>query len=286
MSKDTSDSAPTNEAVDPELKAIHFAAMSLYNRETAILQANRTSIDSINAINFLTGQATIFADSALFLMEDVRQPLNVPCALLRTCLEAQARANHIIAANGAKRENLAHELVELMHVSHEYYEKRVIQMGKNMIPNESKLLPRDRPYFAPLKKYLWKTDTSNLKKLKKQYDDINRKWNYGTVIERAKFGDPASLNRSEAQPLQPGLYLVYLQCCAFVHSDPASLKHQQLLTPVSVVHTIVLAEVISIFCFFVALGKEMDQDIINVKKRIIAFDVNEKVLPKKRLPRS
>ena len=257
-----------NEAVDPELKAIHHAVMNIYNRETAILLAKPNSLNSINATNFLAGQATIFADSALFLLEDYRQPLNVPCALLRTCLEAQARANHIIAASG-----------------HEFYEKRVNEVSKEMIPDESKLLPRDRAYFAALKTHLWNTDTSNLKTLKKEYDEINRKWNYGAVTEREKFGDPASLRRSEAQPLQPGLHLAYLQCCAFVHSDPAALKHQHLLTPVGVAHTLVLAEVISVLCFFVALGKEKDLDLINVKKRIIAFDINERVLPKKSLPR-
>ena len=274
-----------NEAVDPELKAIHHAVMNIYNRETAILLAKPNSLNSINATNFLAGQATIFADSALFLLEDYRQPLNVPCALLRTCLEAQARANHIIAASGSKRESLANEFVKLTHISHEFYEKRVNEVSKEMIPDESKLLPRDRAYFAALKTHLWNTDTSNLKTLKKEYDEINRKWNYGAVTEREKFGDPASLRRSEAQPLQPGLHLAYLQCCAFVHSDPAALKHQHLLTPVGVAHTLVLAEVISVLCFFVALGKEKDLDLINVKKRIIAFDINERVLPKKSLPR-
>jgi hypothetical protein len=79
-----------NSPVDTELREIHITAMNLYNRETAHLQSNPTSIVSINAVNFLASQATTFADTALFLMEDTRQPLNVPAALLRTCLEAQA----------------------------------------------------------------------------------------------------------------------------------------------------------------------------------------------------
>ena len=32
----------------------------------------------------------------------------------------------------------------------------------------------------------------------------------------------------------------------------------------------------AVLCFFVALGKEKDQDLLNLKKNLIAFNVNEK----------
>lgn len=273
-----------SEAVDPEIREIHLEALGIYNRETTIVRANPTSTASINATNFLAGQATIFADAALVLLEDTRQPVNVPAALLRTCLEAQARANHIIALSGNERESRASELVQLMDIGHEYYEKKSIQLMKDSIPDESKLLPRDRPYFPAMKSMSGMIDTSNLKALKKQYDQLSKNWGYSRVVERDKFGDPKSLNRSEAQPLQPALNLAYMQSCAFVHSDPAVLKHTQILSPVTVAYTAVLAEIVAILCFFTALGKEKDQDLINLKKRIIAFDVNEKILPKNNLP--
>jgi hypothetical protein len=275
-----------NRGVDPEHRAIHLEALNVYNRETTIIRSNPTSVGSINATNFLAGQATMFADAALILMEDSRQPLNVPAALLRTCLEAQARANHIIAAKGKERERLASELMQLMYIGHDYYEKSAIQLMKDSVPDESKLLLRDRPYFPSMKFILGKVDTSNLETLKKQYKQISGNWTYGKVVERDKFGDPTSLSRSEAQPLQPVLNLTYMQCCAFVHCDPASIKHGQILTAVGVAHALVLAEVIALLSFFVALGKERDQDLVNIKKRIIAFDVNEKILPKKDLPPS
>jgi hypothetical protein len=47
---------------------------------------------------------------------------------------------------------------------------------------------------------------------------------------------------------------------------------------------LVLAEIIALLSFFTALGREQDQDLIKIKKRIIALDVNEKILPKKDLP--
>jgi len=161
--------------------------------------------------------------------------------------------------------------------------KSAIQQMKDYIPDESKLLPRDRPYF-PAMKSMGKADTSNLAALKKTYKQISNNWTYGKVIERDKFGDAKSSSRSEAQPLQPMLDLAYMQCCAFVHSDPASIKHAQLITAVGIAHTLVLTEIIAILCFYTALGKERDQDLVNIKKRIIAFDVNEKILPKKDLP--
>src|SRR5271170_2683908 len=99
--------APDNSPVDPGLKRIHQVLTIIYNRETTELQKTPTKLASINATNFLAGQCVMFADSALFLMEDTRQPFSVPVALLRTCLEAQARCNHIIAAQGQVREALA-----------------------------------------------------------------------------------------------------------------------------------------------------------------------------------
>ncbi len=284
ISKQMKMTSTHHEPVDFELKEIHQAAITLYNRETTILQSKPTSLDSINATNFLAGQAIKFGDAALILMEDLTQPLDVPNALLRTCLEAQARANHIIAVTSKDRESRANELIQLMDKGHDYYEKQCIQLSKEMLSDESKLMPRDRPYLASLKSVLWKTDTTNLKKLKKQYEELNRKWSYGKVVDKDKFSDPASLKRSEAQPLQPGLHLAYLQSCAFVHSDPASIKHAQLVTKVGVTHTIVLAEVIAIACFFLALGKEKDPNLVEVKRRLIAFDINERVLPKEHLP--
>ena len=270
--------------VDPQLKAFHQALLSIYNRETERVRATPTSLASVNATNFLAGQAVAFADAALFLMEDARQPLDVPVALLRTCLEAQARANHITAVIGTERENRASELVRLMELGHEYYEKLAIKSYKDT--DESQYLARDRAYLPAMKRLLGKTDTSDLKALKKQLDPLNQRWTYGRVVERDKFGDPKSLNRSEAQRLQPALDLSYMQCCAFVHADPASLRHKQLLTKIGVTYTLVLAEIITVLCFFIALGKEGDQDLVNIKMAIIAFDVNDRILPKASLPAS
>jgi hypothetical protein len=273
-----------NSPVDAELKQLHIAAMNLYNRETAYLHSNPTSIVSINAVNFLAGQATTFADSALFLMEDARQPLNAPAALLRTCLEAQARANHIIAVVGKEREQRANELQQLMHVGHDYYVTMSIQMTKDFAPNASNSLPRNIPYLPHIKRLTDSIDTSKLKTLEKQYKLLGQNWSYSKVIGRKELLDPVWQNRSEAQRLQPELYVRYIQLCAFVHSDPASLKLAQLLTPLSVAYTAVMAEIVALLCFFVALGKEKDQDLFNLKKRFIAFDPNEKILPKKDLP--
>ena len=273
-----------HEAVEPELMAIHQGLLWLHNREATLLKAAPTKANSINATNFLSTQAVMFADAALVLMGAAQQPLGVPVALLRTCLEAQARSNHIIATKGVAREALADELVQLMDLGHQYYEKKVIALSKDLVDDPTKLMSRDRAY-APSMKFLYdQTDLSNLKVLKKTYDDLSRKWTYGIVVERQKFKDPSVLSRSEAQPLQPALDLTYTQCCAFVHSDPVSIRHQSLLTKVGVAYTLVLSELIAVMCFFTALGKESDPDLITLKKTLKAFDVNEKVLPKAALP--
>src|SRR6266853_3821113 len=210
-----------NDMVDPQLRALHHALLSIYNKETESIRANPTAVASINATNFLAGQAVGFADAAIFLMEDNRQPLDVPVALLRTCLEAQARANHITATIGTEREDRAGELVRLMEIGHAYYEKLVIQSYKDA--DESQYLARDKAYLPAMKKLLGAVDTSDHKALKKELDQLGQRWTYGKVIERGKFADPAVLNRSEAQRIQLALYLGYLQCCDFVHADPVSL---------------------------------------------------------------
>jgi hypothetical protein len=270
--------------IDSELMAIHFAAINLYNRETEFLKANPSSVASINATSFLAEQVTIFANSILFLLEDDRQPLNVPAALLRTCLEAQARANLIVAATGAEREQRASEFTQLRDAGHKYYETLAMQMTKDFAPNSSNSLPRNLPYLPHIIRMMADTDTSKLQELKKQYKRMSDKWNYGEVIGKDKLSDPVWLNRSEAQRLQPELYLRYVNLCAFVHSDPASTALALNMLPISVAYTSVMAQIIGVLCFFTALGKEKDTDLINLKKRFIAFDVNEKTLPKKDLP--
>jgi hypothetical protein len=273
-----------NSKIDPELMAIHFAAINLYNRETTFIKANPSSVASINATSFLAEQATIFANTVLFLLEDDRQSINVPAALLRTCLEAQARANHIVAATGAEREQRANDFSQLRDAGHKYYETLAIQMTKDFAPDSSNCLPRNLPYLPHINRMIANTDTSNLQELKKQYKQMSDKWNYGEVIGRNKLSDPAWLNRSEAQRLQPELYLRYVNLCAFVHSDPASTASALQMSPVSLTYTAIMAQIIGVLCFFTALGKEKDSDLINLKKRFIAFDVNEKILPKKDLP--
>jgi hypothetical protein len=196
-----------NTVVDPHLKAIHIAALNLYNRETLLIQSNPTSTASINATNFLARQATIFADAVLFLMEDARQPLNSAVALLRTCLEAQARANYIIAVAEEERERRANEFLQLMNVGHDYNKALAIQMMKDFGTDPSKFLPRELPYLPAIRLLLKNTDTSNLKALKSQYDKMSGKWSYGKVIGREQLLDPIWQKRSEAQSLQPGLYL-------------------------------------------------------------------------------
>jgi hypothetical protein len=47
-----------------------------------------------------------------------------------------------------------------------------------------------------------------------------------------------------------------------------------------------LAEFIAVQCFFTALGKEQDGALLDIKRRVLAFDVNDRILPKKDLPHS
>lgn len=270
--------------VDPELRAIHLSILKLYNRETEVLKAQPTSHSSVNVVNFLAGQAVIFADSALVLLEDSRQPINVPAASVRTCLEAQARANHIIASKGKERERLAAELELLMKVGHEYYELMAIKMAKELSPNPGNTQPRDLPYVPHIQKLYKDTDTSKVSKLEKQYRELSRNWGYTRIVGKDKFLDKAWQSRSEAQPLQPELYLRYTWMCAFVHCDPTSIRLTPILTPLSISYTAVMAEVTALLCFFIALGKEQDSDFVALKKRFIAFDVCGKILPRELLP--
>ena len=161
---------------DPQLLAIYCDSVNLYNRETSIIRGNPTACASINATNFLACYAIRFADAALFLMEDVHQPLTPAAALLRTCLEAQARANHIVAASGEEREKLAREFLELMTLGYNYNEAVAFQMQKEIAGDASKFPTRDQPIIAAIMPHLENIDTSNVDALRKQYEDSRNKW--------------------------------------------------------------------------------------------------------------
>jgi hypothetical protein len=272
-----------NTVHDPEILRLHIAALNLYNRETTFIQSNPISTASIHATNFLADQAILFADAALYLMEDNKQRLLPAAALLRTCLEAQARSNHIIALVGDEREQRANEFLKLMKVGYDYYRVMVRQKIKDLVPDASNSLPRDLPYLTTIKPLVDKCDTSNMKALKSQYKQAGGNWTYGKVIGREKLTDQIWQNRSEAQRLQSGFDRIYTMCCAFVHSDPTSLKLESFLTSDKLAYIAVAAEVAAVLCFFVALGKEKDQDFLNLKKSLIAFNIYEKTLPNKDL---
>lgn len=188
------------------------------------------------------------------------------------------RANHIVAACGEGREALAKKFLRLMSLGYDYNEAIAFQMQKDIAGDASKIPPLDQPIVAAIMPHLNNIDTSNVKALEEEYKNLRRDWTYEKVVERKKQNDPASQKRSEWQEVQPGLYLSYLTCCAFVHADPAALKLEQTLTPLDVVYPAVTAVVSAVNSFFVALGKGQDEDLLRIKNALIEFPVAQKTL--------
>jgi hypothetical protein len=266
--------------LDPQLLEIFSAAANLYNREAMQVQSPPNPSASVNAMFFLANQAVLFADAALFILRDEAQPLIPVAALLRTCLEAQARANHIVALVGDQRETRAKEFIGFMKVGEDYFETMLGQTNKDFPPDLSICSDKARPILEALKPHWEAIKISDLKKLKKQQKDLNKNWSYGEVIGRAKFSDANWQKRTEAQTLQPSLYLAYIQACSFVHCDPASLKFQTSLTRLDIAFTAVVAEVIALLSLFDALGKSKDAELLRIKTALITY---QKTLVDKRL---
>jgi hypothetical protein len=66
-------------------------------------------------------------------------------------LEAQAKANHIIALAGEEREKLAFDFLQLQDAGHEYFDGLALQKTKDFKPDASNTLPRELPYLAAIK---------------------------------------------------------------------------------------------------------------------------------------
>jgi hypothetical protein len=171
-----------------------------------------------------------------------------------------------------------------MEAGGEYHKMLTIQLVKEFPTDPSKYAARDRPYLPHIEKMIVETDTSNVKARERQYRAMAGGWSYTKVIEREKFKDPKSMARSKMQQHQPMLYVTYIQCCSFVHSDPTSLQHRQIMSPIGVLHSTLVAEMIAVWSFFITLGKENDSEVLNLYKRIESVDIHEKILPKKDLP--
>jgi hypothetical protein len=270
--------SPASSNLDPQLLEIFEAVVNLYNRENKLLESATESSASINATHFLVRQAIMFADAALFLMQDENQSLIPAAALLRTCLEAQARANHILGSTGEEREKLAAEFLDMMTTGDAYYRLLLAEWFKNWEADVAKTLSNYEPVLATIRERAGKVDTSPLKELRKKYQGLGRKWGYATVIGRDKLTDPEWQKRTGPQGIQPSLYLLYTQYCSFVHSDPTSLKHESKLNVLSEGHAAVLAAYSALTSFMTALGKAADADYQKIRQAMIAFQLVPKTL--------
>jgi hypothetical protein len=259
--------------LDPQLIEIFDAAVDLYNRETKLLESATESSASINATHFLARQAFQFATAALSLMEDARQPLFPAAALLRTCLEAQARANHIVAATGEDREKLATEFFDMLTAGRDYYEVLTADWYKKFGSEVPALLSKDKRILEAIQAKIEKIDTSQLKNLRAKHQKLSSEWSYATVIGRDKMTDPNWQMRTGPQGIQPSLYLHYVQYCSFVHCDPTSLRFEGKLNVLAEGHCAVLAAFSALTSFMTALGKCADPKFQEIRKAMVAFSV-------------
>ncbi|MGD0652008.1 MAG: hypothetical protein ABSA97_12885 [Verrucomicrobiia bacterium] len=269
-------STPDIRDLDPQLVRIYEAAVDLYNRQNKAVASLTETSASINATHFLTRQTIVFATAALRHMEDAHQPLMPAVALLRTCLEAQARANHIVAATGVERERLANQFIDMMAAGYDYYRMMITKVNKDDAADIADLPSKAQAIFAAIKPMVENVDTSTVGALEDRYKDLLKKWTYNNVIGKKSLNDPKWKNRTQVQRLQSGLHVIYVKCCAFVHSDPTSMKLEKELSLLEESHTAVLAIISAINSFFIALGKEDDAALQELNAAMVAFPLAEK----------
>ena len=262
--------------LDAKLLAFYRSSLTLYNREVQMVDSAGVRQASVRATGFLARHTFAFADGAILLAaQDCLMPAT---ALLRTCLEAQARANHIVAAKDEEREQRATDYLQLMKLGRDYCVLRIAQTAKDFPVDAPGLSEEEQRQFQQIRSHFHRMDTTELPDVKDQYENLNREWSYGKVVGPRQFKDLNWQNRTPMQKMQPALHLQYLDCCAFVHADPTAHVLEKSITVLTVTYSTIACLVSALTSFFEAIGKSKDTELSGLVDALSRYPLNSKQL--------
>lgn len=237
--------------LDETSRRVYGTVNQIYNTVAESLKPDERRSPSVQATAFLVRHTFTFADAALILIAD-GQPLPAS-ALIRTCIEAQARANHIVSFTGEEREKTAREFLRLFEVGKRYFTGLSTKAARDQL-DPSLLVGRSQEELEGIRQMVVDFDEAAFKSAFDEYGELNRAWSYSKIIGTKSFKDPNWNKRTAVQILQQVLHLSYVESCFAVHPHPMSVATEKLVTAKKITRDAAVTAICVVTCYLTAAG--------------------------------
>lgn len=256
------------QSIDERFMRAYAQLTDIYNGVAKEMQNRELQFPrSFRVCGFLTRRALMFADAAMILAD---KGLLVPAhALLRTCIESQARAYSIVSYPVDQREVKAEELLKLIELGRaksfetilETVEGRRGDLGEALaiVQNLRKAEPEAR-----MREIIDRVKAeSPSESIHRRAKNLRDRWTYGTLrMQRRQFGKNAPYLR--IMEMQPTFDLYYEQSCSAVHSDPSSTVFEEVTNTAHIVQYAVASTLSAVSCLLIVMGRDNDDGLREV----------------------
>jgi|ERR1017187_5056402 hypothetical protein len=243
---------------DQKLLGVWGAARDIYNEAVKSPSEEVSKLDSVKVTSFFVQHSYRFADASLMLAAN--DDILPAVALMRTAIEAQARANHLISFNGQEREDKAAELFRLLELSRKYYAGLMLKSVISVKIDWANVFHWPPETRTQITKWLTEFDASKLKTLRDEREKVGGKWSYGAVIGRKSFGDAQWNLRTPIQRLQQSLDISFALGSSAIHPDLMSSFTEKMVSTHEIMSDATAVAVCVVYCYLAAIGKQDDSN--------------------------
>ena len=236
---------------DQKLLGFWCAGRDIYNVAVRSHSEEVLKLDSVKVASFFVQHSYRFADASLMLAAN--NDVLPAAALMRTAIEAQARANHLVSFNGREREDKAAELFRLFELNG----KRFANLLKKSVRGAAKV----QGCPVRVRKVIEGSvaePAAEAKSLREERRSLEGKWGYGAVIERQFFGDAKKNSRTPFQQIQQTLDIAYNLGSFALHPDLMSLQAEKMLSTNEIMEYAAAVAVCVVHCYLVTVGMQND----------------------------
>jgi len=194
---------------DQRLLGFWWTAKDIYNKALKSPSEEVSKLTSVQIASFLVVHSFRFSEASLLLAAN--DDILPAVALMRTAIEAQARANHLISFAGKAREDKATELFLLDEISRRYYAGSMMKSISSLKIDWANIFHWTPEARAQVSKWLAEFDVAKHEELRKERLKLRHEWDwdYRTVIGRKSFDDPQWNTRTPFQRIQQSLAISF-----------------------------------------------------------------------------
>jgi len=241
---------------DQKLLGFWCAARDIYNEAVKSPSEEVLKLNSVKIASFFVQHSYRFSDASLMLAAN--DDILPAVALMRTAIEAQARANHLISFTGQERESKAAELFRLFELSRKYYAGLMMKSVSSVKIDWANVFEWPPETRAQITKWLGEYDVSKLGTLRKEREKLGRKWSYAEVIGRKSFGDAQWNSRTPIQRLQQSLDISFALGSSAIHPDLMSHLTEKMISAHEIMSEATAVAVCVVYCYLVTIGRQND----------------------------